>query len=122
MIYMICMKEYVKIGRSKDPNSRLKQIQTGNPEDLEMWEIHGVEEAEMHALFKNLRIREEGNGKEWFRRKGNLRDYLDGYKDIVRDERGNLTLVRTSRSRPTGIKRRSVVSLSLKHLIERMRK
>jgi len=119
MIYMISMEKYVKIGRSKDPSSRLKQIQTGNPEDLEMWEIHGVEETEMHSLFKNLRVREEGNGNEWFRRKGNLKDYLDGYKDIVRDERGNLTLVRTRKPRPVN-KRRSTLALSIKHLLERI--
>jgi hypothetical protein len=115
------MKDFIKIGRSKDPNTRLEQIQTGNPEELEMWEIHGVEEGEMHTLFRSLRIKEKGYGNEWFRRKGNLRDYIDGYKNITRDVRGKLTIVKATK-RPRKCKQRAITALSAKDLIERITK
>ncbi|GGY71276.1 hypothetical protein GCM10010363_60650 [Streptomyces omiyaensis] len=54
----------VKIGTSNNPEKRLKELQTGNPERLEvLWSTHGGRELEsaLHGAFAAFRV--EG---EWF--------------------------------------------------------
>lgn len=56
----------IKIGRSKDPEKRLKQLQTGNSNQLKIiasFENLGWREKELHDLLKKWRIRNNG---EWF--------------------------------------------------------
>lgn len=72
MIYFIAAKgtNKVKIGyTSGDPTNRLKSLQTGSSEPLEIIAaIPGTmaDEKSLHAQFDHLRI--PGGGQEWFRR------------------------------------------------------
>ena len=65
MIYFVKSGDFIKIGKADDPNKRLAQFQTGNPEPLEMLAIidgsHAKERA-IHAHFSSYRV-----GGEWFR-------------------------------------------------------
>lgn len=69
MIYFIRAKRHLKIGYSKDPYKRLKELQTGNPIKLEMLLVMegGFEtEKALHDYYSKYRT--EG---EWFElRKG----------------------------------------------------
>jgi len=66
MVYFIVQNwEYVKIGVSDAPESRLSSFQTGNPIDLYLWVAlpGGAKlEAKMHKYFEKLCI-----GREWFK-------------------------------------------------------
>ena len=56
----------IKIGRSKHPKKRLKQLQTGNSNTLRLiasFEGLGWREARLHEDLKQWRIRQNG---EWF--------------------------------------------------------
>ena len=65
MIYFITQSdEFVKIGVSNNPEERLAQLQTGNPNKLKIWFcIPGGldEEVRLHSFFRCVRA--EG---EWF--------------------------------------------------------
>lgn len=67
-IYLIRSKEngYYKIGISKNPQKRLKQLQTGNASELEIIHLYKTEyaskiEKTLHNLYSHNRL--EG---EWF--------------------------------------------------------
>lgn len=65
MIYFIQANEYIKIGYSKDPQTRLKELQTGNPIKLKLlFTIPGSFEHEksFHEIFHAQRAK-----GEWFR-------------------------------------------------------
>ena len=72
----------IKIGYSKHPLKRLKQLQTGHPTKIgsEGWyefesEKHAAEfEANLHKLFKKDRIRSNG---EWFIYSDEIRRYIE---------------------------------------------
>ena len=56
--------EFVKVGRSNDVETRLAQLQTGNPRDLSVWvKFPGTAslETELHRIFRDDRQR-----GEWF--------------------------------------------------------
>ena len=56
----------IKIGRSKHPKKRLKQLQTGASHELRLiasFEGLGWREPQLHASLKKWRIRQNG---EWF--------------------------------------------------------
>ena len=66
----------IKIGRSKDPEKRLKQLQTGNPNKLKLiasFENQGWQEKSLHEILESHRL--EG---EWFSYDcvGNIPAYL----------------------------------------------
>lgn len=71
----------IKIGYSKHPLKRLKQLQTGHPTKIgcEGWiEFNSEEEARaqeegMHAVFSKDRIRKNG---EWFKYSDHIKDHL----------------------------------------------
>ena len=66
----------IKIGKADDMGKRLKGLQTGNPEVLEVLAIipgGHREEAELHYRFRHLRIRKDG---EWFTRDCELLHYI----------------------------------------------
>lgn len=71
----------IKIGYSKDPVKRIKQLQTGHPHKIgcEGWIEVGTEkdaqqvEHAYHTMFKKQRIRDNG---EWFH-------YSDGIKELI---------------------------------------
>ncbi len=65
MIYFVKCHEYVKIGYSFDPYTRISSMQTGSPYELEMialMEGGEREEVILQIAFKHLRFR-----AEWFR-------------------------------------------------------
>jgi uncharacterized protein YeeX (DUF496 family) len=65
----------VKIGRSKNPEKRLKQLSTGSPYKLEIIKkIRGNEnlEREIHDKFSHLRM----NG-EWFELTDELSEFIE---------------------------------------------
>lgn len=66
-IYLVTSQEYFKIGIANDPASRLAQLQTGNPVELEIfscWEFEdaGAVERVVHQAFKKSR-----HFLEWFK-------------------------------------------------------
>ena len=90
MIYFIKTADrgFVKIGQARDPEARLKQLQTASPDELEIIatipDYYGDTEKELHARFKDDRYR-----GEWFRYSREIRQYLvesrcilDGEDDI----------------------------------------
>lgn len=79
MIYFIKGKKFVKIGVAANPESRLKDIQTGNPFPLKIVATisgHFATEKELHTIFERFRV--EG---EWFQYKGFLQNCIEGIND-----------------------------------------
>ena len=75
MIYFIgCNDQYVKIGVSEYPPSRLDDFQTGNPYDLRILktvDVSNKAEAYLHNKFSHLHHR-----GEWFCLNSELKDYI----------------------------------------------
>ena len=82
----------IKIGYSKDPVKRIKQLQTGHPTKIgsEGWILAGTEkdakrmEQVFHAMFGKERIRENG---EWFKYTDRIRGFVNNLmkqKDFTR--------------------------------------
>lgn len=70
MIYFIKGGGFVKIGYSKNPRARLKELQTGNPNKLKLLAtMPGTysTEATLHEMFKSQRAH-----GEWFHNNGKL--------------------------------------------------
>lgn len=90
MIYFIRSGQYVKIGVSARPWTRLAEFQTGNPEPLEMLAVgpgdYGFE-SELHRLFGEHR----GVG-EWFQDNGRIRAVVNFMRETFPE----------LQSRPTG--------------------
>jgi hypothetical protein len=66
--------DYIKIGRSGNPEKRKQQLATGSPNELALLGAisGGAElERELHQKFDNLRER-----GEWFRSSGELREFI----------------------------------------------
>lgn len=89
MIYFIGNKQYdwVKIGVSIDPNSRLSGIQTGCPVELTIFYTHdGGQsiEQKLHETFHSVHLR-----GEWFRLSGPIQEYIDTANPIERYQRIN---------------------------------
>lgn len=87
MIYFIKSKRFVKIGyTAKEPEKRLAQLQTGNPETLKLLgTIEGTPEVEkaLHNYFNRFHFR-----GEWFCIKGELQmclgvSFVDNYLKIT---------------------------------------
>lgn len=81
-----------KIGKSKDPGKRVKQLQTGNPDKLYVYKTfdgYTKEESELHQLFADKRISES----EWFHlSKQDVDNFLTNYESHLPTElhfRGN---------------------------------
>jgi hypothetical protein len=56
----------IKIGRSKNPEKRLKQLQTGSPNKLKLiasFKEEGWRESELHEHLREWKVRSNG---EWF--------------------------------------------------------
>lgn len=73
-------KGAIKVGISKHPLNRLKQLQTGNPKVLSLIHVfvaidHYTTELQAHALLKQWHIR-----GEWFEAKADLRLIIKGIK------------------------------------------
>jgi hypothetical protein len=74
----------VKIGVAKDPKSRLKSLQTGQPMDLYlMWSVEGDYEHALHARFAEYRHR-----GEWFDLRG-LGDPVAAVTAAINEIKGN---------------------------------
>jgi hypothetical protein len=74
-IYFAGFGNYVKIGRSGYVDGRIKELQTGSPEKIELYFVLAedrIGEHDFHRKFSDLRL----NG-EWFRREGALADFID---------------------------------------------
>lgn len=96
MIYFIGNKEYdwVKIGFSHNPNTRLDGIQTGCPVELTIFYTHpGAQRVErkLHELFKDSHLR-----GEWFRLSGSVQEYIDSGKPLVLYTRMDTLLANTT--------------------------
>lgn len=79
MIYFIQCKNFVKIGYSRDPNKRLKKLQTGNPVKMKIIAtLPGAYKTEdgLHEAYRKLKVR-----GEWFKYKGNLKDGVRALTD-----------------------------------------
>jgi hypothetical protein len=83
-VYFIKSGEFVKIGKTRDPRQRLRELQTGNPQRLRiLCVVPGGEEVEkeIHRKFNHLR-----QGGEWFTHAQEIDDMIaqltaafDGY-------------------------------------------
>ena len=75
MIYFITQgDEYIKIGHGGDPESRLSQLQVGNPDELRLMACFSggqQEEQHLHDFLKTLRIR-----GEWFEFNEEVRRFI----------------------------------------------
>ena len=75
MIYFIgCNDQYVKIGVSGSPYSRIDELQVGNPYDLTILktvDVSNKAEAYLHNKFSHLHHR-----GEWFNLNSDLREYI----------------------------------------------
>jgi hypothetical protein len=83
MIYLITDGEKVKIGYSKDPLKRLKQLQTGHPKLLRLMKVYNAPnwvEKRIHYIIRWDRTRGRG---EWFDLKGNEQSFLELVDKIV---------------------------------------
>ncbi len=66
--------DYVKIGRSNNPTTRLSSIQNGSPFEIRIiWSTPGDIERQLHDRFAHLRIR-----GEWFRLTSELTSFFAG--------------------------------------------
>jgi uncharacterized protein YozE (UPF0346 family) len=66
---------YVKIGKSRDPVSRVNNLQTSSPTKLRtLFILEGDRERELHAVFAEYRVR-----GEWFRVEGALKKFITEY-------------------------------------------
>lgn len=76
-IYFVGFGNYVKIGFTVNPiKYRLAGLQTGAPEELEVYAViagTAKEERALHARFADLRAK-----GEWFRHEGDLAKYIAG--------------------------------------------
>lgn len=64
---------HIKIGRSENPEGRMKDIQTSNHENLKLLAVADNDiEAELHEKFSRSRIR-----GEWFTPSKDLLEYID---------------------------------------------
>lgn len=74
-VYFIRSGNFIKIGYADDPHRRLKQLQTGNPQKLEL--IGHVDgdmstEAHIHGLFSDFRVK-----GEWFELTSDIMAYVE---------------------------------------------
>lgn len=70
---------FVKIGRSKNPKSRLKDMQSGNAHKLKIIEVfknRGHCESALHEQFKHLRVR-----GEWFEYSEEISEFINEKKN-----------------------------------------
>ena len=67
-IYIISNVTDFKVGFSKDPKRRVKQLQTGNPLKLELKHTVQIEEAPVHILEKIMHhiLKNKHMSGEWF--------------------------------------------------------
>ena len=76
-VYFIGPKDgHVKIGYSKNPWARVKEFQTGTPDELHVLatvKTHEISERTVHELFESERVT-----GEWFKRSGGVAAALDG--------------------------------------------
>jgi hypothetical protein len=71
-VYFISDGEFVKIGKSKNPDKRLREMQTGNPHKLELILVMEIgEEWQYHDLFRSYNFT-----REWFKIEGELAHFL----------------------------------------------
>ena len=95
-LYVMECGKYTKIGISKNPNNRRKQLQTSNPEPIEL--IYSVEifqfaeyfEAVLHTAYKEFRKK-----GEWFE----LDDCAEGdlFERMIEIENMSASMIRISR-------------------------
>ncbi len=73
-LYFIKCGDYVKIGTSRSVKDRIDQLQTGNPQEIEVlavFEEQAFREYAIHKTFVHLNIR-----GEWFRYTEEIENYL----------------------------------------------
>ncbi len=81
-IYVMQCKNYVKFGYSQNPNSRIKELQTGNPFKIHLllkvnYNCVSSIEKEIHRYFKEKRER-----GEWFKIDEEVKDFVKYLKNI----------------------------------------
>lgn len=64
--YLMYDGEYYKIGKSKDPERRLKQLQTANIKTVLIYVSNKITEKELHILYSKYKV-----DREWFDLKDN---------------------------------------------------
>lgn len=81
MIYFIRSEDAIKIGYSRNPETRLGELQVGTQHTLELLGVmHGdmVDEGNLHKRFADLHIR-----GEWFRSDRVLLDFIAGTAEVL---------------------------------------
>lgn len=78
-LYFILSGEYIKIGRSNNVSKRLKQLSTGNPNNLTLLlkiENKGCLEKYIHKAFKKYK-----HNKEWYNDNARIRKFIKYLKN-----------------------------------------
>lgn len=66
-VYMLEVGEHIKIGSTRDVENRIKQLQTGNPVEIELLFSKKVFEAPKHENILHGKFRSKRESGEWFR-------------------------------------------------------
>jgi predicted GIY-YIG superfamily endonuclease len=92
-VYLIQSLEngYYKIGVSKNPNKRIKQLQTGNPATLKLITIFKTEHSYRIESFFHKRFSHCRREGEWFEL--NIQNELDFLNECKKIENGVLFLI-----------------------------
>lgn len=76
LTYFIKGGNYVKIGESTDPRSRLKNLQTANPNQLELLGVVNIPESEVQERFRKYH-----NQGEWYFYSKEIEDWIKEEKE-----------------------------------------
>lgn len=75
-VYFIKSGDFIKIGKSTDPNERLKHLQIGNPEKLKLIATSAVvPEKSFHDMLSEHRVT-----GEWFKNNEEVSEVMEMYK------------------------------------------
>ena len=97
--YLMYDGNFYKIGKSKNPEIRLNQIKTGNPNCDLLCYSNKITEVELHTLFYNSNI-----GREWF----DFKEKPEELKEVI-------DLINNGRKRHRNKKRSELRVVNIKH-------
>jgi hypothetical protein len=104
-IYFLHCGDFVKIGRGANPEQRKREMQVGNPFEIEImgsFEASEAEERRLHDAFKQFHHR-----AEWFFLSATIREFIEQHCNKLIVAQGSPAL----RKRPRG-KRRKAIAFS----------
>lgn len=86
-VYLIKSGEFFKIGIANDPGLRLAQLQTGNPNELEISSCYGFEDAAPVERVLHQKFKKSRHFLEWFKLSSNE---VEEFEEVCRVLDGEL--------------------------------